>query len=189
MLPTGVYSVLKNTVEPRMSQTVVPVALRKSPYIIFYEKTEIVTNGLLKMCLRLEPQQHFEAACCSGITIFGMARVSWMPVCKMSPRLKPRICSRFLSLSAVVPGCPHSMIPELWLFFERSCSQNDEFLAFSFGSASGNVLQPFCIDSQPKDKDMISPWIKYRRNCCPVVGSSFFLSSTLEGQHLQVQNQ
>ena len=76
MLSNGVYSVFKNTVEPRMSQTVVPVALRKSPYIIFYEKTEIVTNGLLKMCPRLEPQQHFEAACCSGITILAVARVS-----------------------------------------------------------------------------------------------------------------
>ena len=65
MLTTGVYSVFKNTVEPRMSQTVVPVALRKSPYIIFYENTEIVANGLLKMCPRLEPQQHFEAACCT----------------------------------------------------------------------------------------------------------------------------
>ena len=39
MLPDGVYSVLKNTMEPRMSQTMVPVALRKSPYITFYDKS------------------------------------------------------------------------------------------------------------------------------------------------------
>ena len=90
MLPNGVYFVFKNTREPRMSQTVVPVALRKSPYTTFYEKTEIVTNGLLKMCPRLEPQQHFEAACCSGITILAVARVSCMPVCKMCSRLKPQ---------------------------------------------------------------------------------------------------
>ena len=90
MLPNGVYSVLKDTVEPRMSQTVVPVALRKSPYITFYEKTEIVTNGLLKMCPRLEPQRHFEAACCSGIAISAVARVSCMSVCKMRPRPKPQ---------------------------------------------------------------------------------------------------
>ena len=90
MLPNGVYSVLKNTREPRMSQTVVPVALRKSPYTTFYEKTEIVTNGLLKMCPRLEPQRHFEAACCSGIAISAVARVSCMSVCKMRPRPKPQ---------------------------------------------------------------------------------------------------
>ena len=41
MLPNGDYSVFKNTVEPRTSQTVVPVALRKSLYITFYEKSRI----------------------------------------------------------------------------------------------------------------------------------------------------
>ena len=76
MLPNGVYSVLKNTVEPRMSQTVVPVALREPPYITILEKAEIVPNGLLKMCPRLERQQHFEAACCSGKTSSVVARVS-----------------------------------------------------------------------------------------------------------------
>ena len=42
----------------------------------FSRRAEIVTNGLLKMCPRLEPQQHFEAACCSGQAILAVARVS-----------------------------------------------------------------------------------------------------------------
>ena len=90
MLPNGVYSVLKNTVEPRMFQTVVPVALRKSPYIAILEKSRNVPNGLLNMCPRLEPQRHFEAAYCSGIAVSVMARVSCMSVCKMRPRPKPQ---------------------------------------------------------------------------------------------------
>ena len=73
MFTTGVYSVFKNTVEPRMSQTVVPVALRKSLYATIIEKCGNVPNGLLKMCPRLEPQQHFEAPCCSGIAIVAVA--------------------------------------------------------------------------------------------------------------------
>ena len=44
MFPNGVYSVLKNTVEPRMSQTVVPVALRKSPDIAILEKSRNCTK-------------------------------------------------------------------------------------------------------------------------------------------------
>ena len=63
----------------------------------FSRKAEIVTNGLLKMCPRLEPQQHFEAACCSGITILAVARVSCMSVCKMRPRLEPQHCARACS--------------------------------------------------------------------------------------------
>ena len=53
-------------------------------------KAEIVTNGLLKMCPRLEPQQHFEAACCSGKASLAVARVSCMSVCKMRPRFEPQ---------------------------------------------------------------------------------------------------
>ena len=75
---------------PRVFQTVVPVALRKSPYITILEKSRNVPNGLLKMCPRLEPQQHFEAECCSGIANRAVARVSCMSVCKMRPRLKPQ---------------------------------------------------------------------------------------------------
>ena len=51
----------------------------------FSRKAKIITNGLLKICPRLEPQQHFEAACCSGITNLAVARVSCMSVCKMRP--------------------------------------------------------------------------------------------------------
>ena len=54
----------------------------------FTRKAEIVTNGLLKMCPRLEPQQHFEAACCSGKASLVVARVSCMSVCNMCPRLQ-----------------------------------------------------------------------------------------------------
>ena len=75
---------------PRVFQTVVPVAVRKSPYITILEKSRNVPNGLLKMCPRLEPQRHFEAACCSGITISAVARVSCMSACKMRPRPKPQ---------------------------------------------------------------------------------------------------
>ena len=74
MPPNGVYSVFKNTVESSMSQTVVPVALRKSPYVTILEKSRNVPNGLLKMCPKLEPQRHFEAACCSGIAISAVVR-------------------------------------------------------------------------------------------------------------------
>ena len=56
----------------------------------FSIKAEIVTHGLLKMCPRLEPQRHFEAACCSGIAISAVARVSCMSVCKTGPRPKPQ---------------------------------------------------------------------------------------------------
>ena len=90
MLPNGAFSVLKNTMEPRMSQTVVPVALRKSLYITFHEKSRNVPNGLPKMCPRLEPQQHVDAACCSGIAFVVVARVACMSVCKMRPRQKPQ---------------------------------------------------------------------------------------------------
>ena len=91
MLPNGVYfcyfwSHLDHL--PRVFQTVVPVALRKSPYVTILEKSRNVPNGLLKMCPRLEPQRHFEAACCSGIAVSAVARVSCMSVCKMRPRPK-----------------------------------------------------------------------------------------------------
>ena len=56
----------------------------------FSRKAEIVPNGLLKMCPRLEPQQHFEAACPSDIANLAVARVSCMSVCKMRPRPKPQ---------------------------------------------------------------------------------------------------
>ena len=72
-----------------MFQTVVPVALRKSPYVTILEKSRNVPHGLLKMCPRLEPQRHFEAACCSGIAISAVACVSCMSVCKMRPRPEP----------------------------------------------------------------------------------------------------
>ena len=79
---------------PRVFQTVVPMALRKSLYITILEKNRNVPNGLLKMCPRLEPQRHFEAACCSGITISAVARVSCMSVCKMRPpdKYPPCLC-------------------------------------------------------------------------------------------------
>ena len=52
----------------------------------FTTKAEIVTNGLLKMCPRLEPQQHFEAACCHGKASLAVARISCVSVRKMRPR-------------------------------------------------------------------------------------------------------
>ena len=61
-----------------MFQTVVPVALRKSPYVTILEKSRNVPNGLLKMCPRLEPQRHFEAACCRGIANAAMVWVSYI---------------------------------------------------------------------------------------------------------------
>ena len=60
----------------------------------FTSKPDIVTNGLSKMCPRLKPQRHFEAACCNGIAISAVARVSCMSVCKMRPRLEPQHCAR-----------------------------------------------------------------------------------------------
>ena len=42
------------------------------------------------MCPRLEPQQYFDAECCSGIANRAVARVSCMSVCKMRPRPKPQ---------------------------------------------------------------------------------------------------
>ena len=44
----------------------------------FSRKAEIVPNGLPKMCPRLEPQHHFEVACCNGIADVAMARVSYI---------------------------------------------------------------------------------------------------------------
>ena len=64
MLPNGVYSVLKNTREPRMSQTVVPVALRKSPYITFYDKS----RNCNKWTFEDVPQARATAAFWSGIS-------------------------------------------------------------------------------------------------------------------------
>ena len=56
----------------------------------FTTKAEIVTNGVLKVCPRLEPQRYFEAECCSGKANRAVARVSCMSVCKMRPRPKPQ---------------------------------------------------------------------------------------------------
>ena len=110
-------------------QTVVPVALRKLLYITFLDKTRNVPNGLLKMCPRLEPQLHCEAACCSGIAISVVAQVSYMSVCKMRPRPKPQhhfevACCRERANAAVAQfrayrGSPRRVAQSLGLTFWR----------------------------------------------------------------------
>ena len=86
----------------------------------FTRKSEILTNGLPKMCFRLEPQQHFEAACCNGIPTLAVAGVSCMSVCKMRPRPNSKAgqvrlpCPFSLFVSAEMPCVPCS--PSLlWL--------------------------------------------------------------------------
>ena len=61
----------------------------------------------LNMCPRLEPQQHFDVACCNGITHVAVARVSCVSVCRVCPGLAPQqrfeaaCCSgRLLSLDS-----------------------------------------------------------------------------------------